>query len=135
MSNGDIRFPELVVKASELLQERGHPQRHRVACALQTGSGRIFLGIHVFSRRLSVCAEMVALGQALVEGETELRACVAVMKSEKRGECVPVAPCGLCRELLGYYSSDCQILVPDGSDTTIVTVEELLPMPWRFPDE
>ena len=130
----DVDFDKLVTVASELLRERGDPNRHRVACAIEGGSGRIYRGLHVFSRRLSVCAEMVALGQALAEGETEIRASVAVMKSESRNEIVPVSPCGLCRELLSYYSEACRVLVPDGDATKEVTMDELLPMPWRFPD-
>lgn len=135
MSEGTAAdFDKLVTLASELLRERGDPTRHRVACALECGSGRIYRGIHVFSRRVSVCAEMVALGRAIVEGETEIRASVAVMRSESRNRIVPVSPCGLCRELLAYYSEDCRVLVVDGGETKVVTVKELLPMPWRFPD-
>lgn len=134
MTEAAIDFDELVTTASELWEERGHPQRHRVACALQAGSGRVYRGLHVFSRRLSVCAEMVALGQALIEGETEIRASVAVMWSEKRQQCVPVSPCGLCRELLSYYSEDCQVMVPQGETAVVLSMSELLPMAWRFPD-
>lgn len=129
-----IDFDELVARASELLRERGNPKRHRVACALKCGSGRVYLGIHVFSRRVNVCAEMVALGQAIAEGENEIVASVAVMKSENQDAIVPVSPCGMCRELLTYYSEDCRVLVVDGNDTTDVAAKELLPMPWRFPD-
>lgn len=129
-----IDFDELVIQASELLRERGNPRRHRVACALKCGSGRVYLGIHVYSRRVNVCAEMVALGQAIARGETEILASVAVMKSENQNTIVPVSPCGMCRELLTYYSEDCRVLVVDGDETTDVAAKELLPMPWRFPD-
>lgn len=77
---------------------------------------------------------MVALGQAIAEGETEILASVAVMRSERRDDIVPVSPCGLCRELLTYYSEDCRVLVVDGDETTELAAKELLPMPWRFPD-
>src|SRR3546814_18055930 len=60
----------LIEAASALIRKRYAVGRHHIAAALRTRSGRIFTGLHLdtYVGRASVCAEAVAVGQAMADG-------------------------------------------------------------------
>jgi cytidine deaminase len=129
---GDL---ELVEVASALLRERMSPLRHHVAAAIRTSSGEIVTGLHVGSRRVNVCAEQVALGAALAAGHSRFVACAAVIAMAEGDEPVVTSPCGVCREVLGFYEPDMTVLVDDGGEVVKTYVADLLPAPWLLPGE
>src|ERR1700733_7180057 len=56
------------------------PFWHTVGAALRTRDGRVFTGVHLGATvgRLSVCAEAIALGRAVLEGGGGIDTVVAV---------------------------------------------------------
>lgn len=72
---------------------------HAVGAAVMTSNGQIFQGSNVeFSvNGLSLCAERVAVGNAVSHGQTKIVAvAVAGLKSP---------PCGACRQVLSEFSA------------------------------
>lgn len=119
---------QLYFEAMALLRRRFRRGRHTVACALRTGSGAIYTGICVDGLH-SPCAETIALGQALVNGEREVRAIVAV----NRWGVIP--PCGNCRQMLLDYVPQASVMVRGPAKSVAVRADDLLPFPFRtFPD-
>ena len=123
----------LVEAASEAIRKRYRYDWQEVGAALRTRSGKILAGVSLdaYLGRMAVCAEAVALGQAItVAGETGIESVVAVRHpAPQEGErpIVVVSPCGACRELIWDYDRDARVIVPgrDGSET--VGISELIP--------
>ena len=69
------RFPmadhALIAAAHEVLARHYKPFWHTVAAAIRGRDGRMWTGLHIGATvgRLSVCAEAVAFGRALLEGD------------------------------------------------------------------
>jgi len=96
-----------------------------VGAALLTASGAIFTGCNVenASYGLTLCAERVAVGQAVAAGE---RAFVALLVLAETAD--PCWPCGACRQVLYEFAPDLQVLAanPDGV-LAAQTLSSLLP--------
>ncbi|MFZ0238334.1 MAG: cytidine deaminase, partial [Xanthobacteraceae bacterium] len=101
--------------------------------ALRTRSGKIFTGVNLdaYLGRMAVCAEAVALGQAVVDlGDAGIDTIVAVRHpapEEDDQTIVVVSPCGACRELIFDYDPNARVIVPNGKSPSIVPIAELLP--------
>ncbi|WP_197023277.1 hypothetical protein [Arthrobacter sp. MA-N2] len=120
---------ELYTAARQLLLTAHHGENHRVAAAMRGASGAIYLGLHVGSKRINVCAESSALANARIAQESSIKSTVAVSMDE-RGEPQVTNPCGVCRELLRNYGAQATVLVDAGGEVGSVNLEELLPYPW-----
>ncbi len=112
------RLPELlpltdddqeVLRAAEsIIRERFKEGRHHVGAAVRGGSGKIYAGIHLQAvvGEPATCAEVIAIGRAMAEGEDRITASVAVRHPKPR-EASKVLhilpPCGSCRDLLADY--------------------------------
>ena len=100
---------------------------------LRTRDGRIYAGVNLdaYLGRMAVCAEAVALGQAVTEvGETGIETIVAVRHPEpadKDQTIVVVSPCGSCRELIWDYDRNARVIVPGANGPAIAAIGELLP--------
>ena len=70
----------LVKAAVDLINARYLENRHHIAAAVRGKSGKVYTGLHLdtYVGRASVCAEAVALGQAMSAGEKEIDAIVSV---------------------------------------------------------
>jgi len=73
--------------------------RYQVGAAVLTESGRIFSGCNVenASYGLSICAERVAIFNAVARGERMMEAICVVGKSAR--------PCGACRQVMLEFST------------------------------
>ncbi len=120
---------ELYTAARQLLLTAHHSENHRVAAAMRGASGAIYLGLHLGSKRINVCAESSALANARMAQETSIESSVAVSMDE-HGEPQVTNPCGVCRELLRNYGPEATVLVDAGGEVGTVHLEELLPYPW-----
>ncbi|MBB6402856.1 hypothetical protein [Arthrobacter sp. AZCC_0090] len=120
---------ELYSAARQLLLSAHHSENHRVAAAMRGASGAIYLGLHLGSKRINVCAESSALANARMAQEPSIHSVVAVSMDE-RGEPQVTKPCGVCRELLRNYGPEARVLVDAGGDGGTVSLEDLLPYPW-----
>ena len=115
---------ELINFATELIEKRFKENAHYVSAALRTKSGKVYtaVSLEAYVGRIAVCAEAIALGMAAADGDTSIDMIVAV---NQQGQVV--SPCGMCRELIADYSSDAKIVVPDGRQSKLVSISELLP--------
>src|ERR1700736_2658997 len=107
------RDEELIEAAREVIQRSFDRGRHQVGAALLSASGRIYSAINVGSRRISICAEEIALGMALSNGDRTFDAIVAVTMLNKGDKPQVVSPCGICREVVSYYGPDISVIFVD----------------------
>jgi cytidine deaminase len=131
----------LVEAARALITARYTENRHHIAAAVRGASGRIYTGLHLdtYVGRASVCAEAVALGQALTAGETAIDAIVSLRHPrprEQHRDCKVVSPCGICREMLTDFAAGCVVILAEpevagGTRLKRVPVAELLPQKYR----
>lgn len=99
-----------------------------VACALITKTGKVFKGINVAWWH-SMCAEVVALGNAFMAGERDFEYLVSVRLDKRDGTTRLIAPCGICREMFDEFKLrhvKC-ILKNQKGEFEEHTVDELLP--------
>jgi len=112
------------------------PCWHTVAAAIRGRDGRIWTGLHLGATvgRLSICAEAVALGRALLEGDGTVAAIVAVRHpkpDETDRAMAVVSPCGACREMFQDHCPDALVILPGPAGLITRPVSALLPMPYR----
>ena len=98
-----------------------------VGAALLLTDGSIITGANIenASYPLTICAERSAVASAASAGHREIRA-VAVSAPRSRG----TSPCGACRQVLNEFrpvDGDMAIILDDGEDGIVTSIEELLP--------
>ncbi len=126
----------LVEAARAEMRRLYRPLWHTVAAAIRARDGRVWTGIHLGAAvgRMSICAEAVALGRALVEGDGTAVTAVAVRHpkpDELDREVAVVSPCGACREMFADHAPDASIIVPGPDGLLKYPVSLLLPLPYR----
>ena len=97
----------------------------RVGAAVLGEDDRIFVGCHVenASYGLTLCAERVAIFQAVANGAPHISALVVYTPTE-----TPTPPCGACRQVLLEFAPGAEVIcVCDGASKLITTASELLP--------
>jgi cytidine deaminase len=123
---------ELIEAASEAIRKRYRYDWQEVGAALRLRNGKIFTGVSLdaYLGRMAVCAEAVALGQAVTQGETGIDTIVAVRHPapEEKGRNIEVvSPCGACRELISDYDREARAIVPGPNGPESVKIAQLLP--------
>lgn len=99
--------------------------KFRVGAGLLTASGRIYRGCNIenASYGLTVCAERVAIFNAVAAGERRFVALAVVSNGA-------ATPCGACRQVMAEFAPNLKILVVDakrrGPAKTFL-LNELLP--------
>jgi len=126
----------LIAAAHEVLARHYKPFWHTVAAAMRGQDGRVWTGLHLGATvgRLSVCAEAVALGRALLEAGAAIEVIVAVRHpkpEEADRELAVVPPCGACREMFLDHCPDALVIVHGARGLEKVAVRSLLPAPYR----
>jgi cytidine deaminase len=119
-----------------VLHAHYRPFWHTVAAALRSEDGRVWTGVHLGATvgRLSVCAEAVALGRAVLEGDGSIAMAVAVRHpkpDEDERAIAVVSPCGACREMIADYAPGARVIVPAPSGLISLPIRTLLPAPYR----
>src|SRR3990167_2964902 len=104
---------DLIQAASAVLEKNFQDPRHTVGAAVLCASGRVHVGVNVESCGYGPCAEPVAIGRAISDGERRLERIVAV--GEPAAPHQVLAPCGNCRQLLADYAPDCWGIVSHDS--------------------
>ncbi len=127
---------ELIEAARAVLLKHYKPFWHTVGAALRTRDGRIWTGVHLGATvgRLSICAEAVALGRAVMEGDGTIECAVAVRHpkpDESIRNIAVVPPCGACRENLLDHAPDAAVIVATAQGLRRVPVRSLLPLPYQ----
>jgi cytidine deaminase len=126
----------LIAAAHEVLARHYRPFWHTVAAAIRGRDGRVWTGLHLGATvgRLSICAEAVALGRALLEGDGKIDTVVAVRHpkpDEADRELAVVSPCGACREMFLDHCPDALVIMHGPAGLTKLPVRTLLPAPYR----
>ncbi len=122
----------LIEAARALIRGRYVENRHHIAAALRTRSGKVHTGLHLdtYVGRASVCAEAVAVGTAMALGDRDIVAIVSVRHPRPReaNQTIQVvSPCGICREMLADFAPDCRVIVPKDGGLVRVAPRDLLP--------
>ena len=116
---------ELVRRAREVMRNAHAPySRFHVGAALEAADGRVFVGTNVESASygLTICAERMALGAAVVGGARNLQRLVVTTDVDP-----PAAPCGACRQLLAEFGLDLEVISAGPKSERRWTLGELLP--------
>ena len=127
---------DLIEAARAVLLRHYRPFWHTVAAALRSRDGRVWTGIHLGATvgRLSICAEAIALGRAVMDGDGTIDVAVAVRHpkpDESIREIAVVSPCGACRENILDYDPDARVIVNTPVGMRRVPVASLLALPYR----
>ncbi|MCK1993228.1 cytidine deaminase [Peribacillus muralis] len=125
----------LIDEAKMVITTFYEDDRHHVGAALRTRSGNVVSAVHIeaYIGRVSVCAEAIAIGKAISNGERYFDTIVAVRhpySNEKNRELRVVSPCGMCRELIADYSPDCFILLEMDGVLQKTNIGELIPLKY-----
>ncbi len=101
--------------------------KFKVGCAILSSSAEIFTGCNIenISFGLTICAERAAVFNAINKIGPELKIMKVVIYTPT-GK--PITPCGACRQVLGEFGNDTEILSVCNSEMTLrYTLKELLP--------
>jgi cytidine deaminase len=126
----------LVDAARAAIARHYRPFWHMVAAAMRSRDGRIWTGLHLGATvgRMQICAEAIAIGRLILEGDGTIECAVAVRhpkEHESLQEITVVPPCGACRELLTDFDPGAEVIVPGAGGLVRVPVSLLLPMPYQ----
>lgn len=129
---------KLIESARAAIAKLYKENRHHIGSALRTKAGRVYTAVHLdtYVGRASVCAEAVALGRALADGDSEIEAIVSVRHprpAESDRTIRIVSPCGICREMLADFAHGSRVIVPSENGPVAVDVDELLPRKYAVP--
>jgi len=123
---------ELIEKASETIKKNYDSVKynHTVAVAVRCKSGKIYTGVNIYSLH-GACAEMIAIGSAITNGERDFE-CLVAIRGKNGEEILP--PCGNCRQFLSDYMPDCKLIINIENELKKIVVKELLPFAYSVPD-
>ena len=119
---------ELIAEAQKAIrlnydQEHDH---HTVGAAIRCKNGKVYVGVNLYCCD-GACAEQVAIGTAITNGERDFDVIVAVRGKEGE-EIIP--PCGNCRQMLHDYMPNCDVIVSVYGELQKIKANELLPFSY-----
>ncbi|MBI4607299.1 MAG: cytidine deaminase [Planctomycetes bacterium] len=125
---------EVYRAAEQAIRARFREGRHHVGAAVRASSGRIYTGIHLQAvvGEPATCAEVIAIGAAMLAGEERIATCVAVR--HPKGHEDPalfkvLPPCGSCRDLLADYGGrDAWVILEVDGKLEKARIGELIPL-------
>jgi cytidine deaminase len=121
----DVDDKKLIEEAIAVIKRNYAEPRHTVGAAVLCASGKIYTGVNIESCGYGPCAEPIAIGAAISQGEREIVGIVGVVA---RGNSFTVeSPCGNCRQLLFDYAPDCMVIIPHDDRVVKVRARELIP--------
>ena len=125
LTDSDYEVIEAAQKAIQRNYDAIH-DNHTVGAAVRCKSGKIYAGVNVYSIH-GACAEQVAIGTAITQGEREFETVVAVMGKDG-AQIIP--PCGNCRQIMFEYMPDCDVILSVDGQNRKIKAKELLPFPY-----
>lgn len=119
-------YDELVQRAKDASRNAYAPYSHfPVGSAVLLPNGEIIDGCNVenASYGLTMCAERVAIGQAIAHGHTCILAVAVYTPTPEH-----TAPCGACRQVINEFGPHATIICAcDGQPNTHDSMDRLLP--------
>ena len=100
---------------------------YRVGAAVKCSAGSIFQGanVEVSCSSVGVCAERIALANAILKGKTPVTLAIV-------GEAnAPLSPCGTCRQFMLDFAPLKVILANMEGDEKYTTANKLLPLKFE----
>jgi cytidine deaminase len=133
LSLDEATLQDLLAQARQARTRAYAPYSHfAVGAAVLTPGGQMFTGANVENASLgaTVCAERVAIWQAVAAGHREILALAVVAETPS-----PVAPCGLCRQVLQEFAAPgCQVILANlQGEYRLIPHHELLPWAFTWP--
>ena len=117
---------ELIEAATQVRENAYAPfSEFKVGAALETDDGQIIVGSNVESASygLTVCAERVAVWNAISQGKRKIKRIAVVADTE---ELTP--PCGVCRQIIWEFGGDIPVIFGNlHGKTETVQMKDLLP--------
>lgn len=117
---------ELVAAATAVRENAYAPfSEFKVGSALETDDGEIIVGSNVESASygLTVCAERVAVWNAISQGKRKIKKIAVVADTE---DLTP--PCGVCRQIIWEFGGDIPVIFANlNGKVETVQMRDLLP--------
>ncbi|HLZ46673.1 MAG TPA: cytidine deaminase [Gemmatimonadales bacterium] len=116
---------DLVQRARDAMRHAWAPySKFHVGAAIQAADGKVYVGCNVESASygLTICAERMALGAAVVAGARSLERVVVTTDVDP-----PAAPCGACRQLLAEFGLGLEVIAVGPTTERRWTLAALLP--------
>lgn len=116
-----------LIEAATRVRENAYApfSKFQVGAALETDDGQIIVGSNVESASygLTVCAERVAVWNAISQGKRKIKRIAVVADTE---DLTP--PCGVCRQIIWEFGGDIPVIFANlhGKSET-VQMKDLLP--------
>ena len=129
LTDSDYEVIEAAQKAIQRNYDAIH-DNHTVGAAVRCKSGKIYAGVNVYSIH-GACAEQIAIGTAITQGEREFETVVAVMGKDG-AQIIP--PCGNCRQIMYEYMPECDVILSVDGQNRKIKAKELLPFPYYSED-
>ena len=121
-----VKYEELIEKAKDASKKAYAPYSNfKVGACVLTENDKIYTGCNFenASYGLSICAERNAIGSAIAEGETKIKA-IAIY-SPNMYNCTP---CGACRQVINEFKTENTVVITvAGNEIITNTIDELLP--------
>lgn len=127
----DLVAAAVEVVKKPVLQLSGEKAPPLVGAAVRLKGGQIITSVNLIADvgSLSVCAEPIAIAEAVGQPDKKIEAIVAVYHVPGQAPRV-VSPCGRCREVITDYAFDSFVILrePKTSSLFKVKAKELLPV-------
>jgi cytidine deaminase len=127
---------KLIEIALETIKKRYKKNWHHIGAALRDSHGEVFSTINIDANvgRAAVCAEPIALANAIMSGSKKFDTIVAVKyQRDKNNKQVykVVSPCGMCREIISDYDPDTRVIVENNGKLVKIGIMDLLPLKYK----
>ena len=116
---------DLVASARAAMRHAWAPYSNfHVGAAIEAADQKVYVGCNVESASygLTICAERMALGAAVVAGARQLARIVVTTDVDP-----PAAPCGACRQLLAEFGLHLEVIAVGPHEERRWTLAQLLP--------
>ncbi len=120
---------ELIEKAKESYSLSYSPySKQKVGAAVLTVNGKVFQAANIenSSFSLAICAERLAVFNALLGGEKPLMVAVAAEGQSS------FLPCGACLQVIAEFSPQAKIVFYYRSELKVLQLKDLLTHPFSF---
>jgi len=121
------QHPDPLIAEALVARSRSYvPRTHQPAgAAVETASGKIYSGIRVETSSFSTQAERMALAEAMMHGERNIKRLVIVGGSSENGE-IPQRLSWDSIQAIAHQAPDAQVVLPDGKgDFTTLPIGEV----------